>query len=172
MRTILLSATVLAVLVLAGVPAQADGPRETAQTEREKELEKRLKSLEKKIEGEGGQGAARSLSDRLVGAEVRFEEKAEPGMFADSPSIVIWEFGHNGSIAGSMIVNRSINAHRAPKSRKPNDTGTWRAEGNTVCIRWASWDDGAERCYGVQKSGRNHYLVGHGAKYRVTGLNS
>lgn len=170
-----LAAAVLLPLVLAAATAAGMPPilpAQTAQTEREKELEERIKALEKKIEGEGGTKDLSSpdgLTAALPGAEVRFESLAAVGMYNNAPSIVIWEFAEDGVLKGRTL-NSAGNATDTIGAKAQQDVGRWRVAGRQVCVKWRKWSGGDERCYDFLDSGTNRYLVGHGAKYRVTGL--
>lgn len=69
----------------------------------------------------------------------------------------LWKFSADGSLSG-YLWSSAYTASQEP--RNGIDAGRWRVNKDRLCIQWAHWDGGQERCYGI---------TGRGGDYTATG---
>ena len=130
-----------------------------AQTERERELEARVKTLEKKLETKEEPKLPKTEEEIravLLHSEIRHDSSAAAG-------ITVWTFGEKGVLAGRTVDTAGIDLTGDGLA----DTGAWRVDKQQVCVVWSDWYEGDERCYSFQKMGRNFFLARTGESYKV-----
>ena len=59
----------------------------------------------------------------------------------------IWRFAPGGSVTGVASVSRAIANIGA--SQESGDTGTWRIDGNRLCVEWQGFNRQHSGCYAV-----------------------
>jgi hypothetical protein len=68
--------------------------------------------------------------------------------------------------ASATIMGSRVSIHMARSGRLSakwdgeRDTGTWRVNGDQLCIKFSKWMNGATRCSGVTRAGNSYRVAG------------
>jgi len=72
----------------------------------------------------------------------------------------IWRLGPGGEARAVVTLKRGLNAFNAT-TIEFGDSGTWRVQGNTLCVDWPGPNQRFSGCYAVEAQQGNHVrLVG------------